>query len=74
MTLWIREVADDEICPRVLFWAHSARPAEALGFAECSFDVGNADVKDHVRVVVDASTTPPGIPVPSLVVLRFTNP
>jgi hypothetical protein len=74
MTLWIREVANDEICPRVFFGAHSADPAEALGFTKCGFDVGNADVEDHVRVVVDAYANPPGIPVPSLVVLRFTNP
>jgi hypothetical protein len=50
MTLWIREVADDEICPRVFFGAHTAGPAKALGFTESGFDVGNADVKDHVRV------------------------
>jgi len=45
MTLWIREVADDEIRPRVPFGAHSARPAEALGFRERGLDVGNADLK-----------------------------
>jgi hypothetical protein len=55
MTLWIREMGDDEICPRVPFGAHLACPAEALGFTECGPDVGNADVKDHVTVVVDAS-------------------
>ena len=50
MTLWIREVADDKICPRVLFGAHPTRPAEALGFTERGLDVRNADVKDHVTV------------------------
>jgi hypothetical protein len=50
MTRWIREVADDEICSRVFFGAHTAGPAKALGFTESGFDVGNADVKDHVRV------------------------
>ena len=64
MTLWIREVADDEICSRVVFGAHSADPAEALGFTKCGFDVGNADVEDHVRVVVDASANPTRDPCP----------
>ena len=64
MTLWIREVADDEICPRVPFGAHSARPAEALGFTERGLDVGNANVKDHVTVVVDASANPTRDPRP----------
>jgi hypothetical protein len=50
MTLWIREVGYDKICPRVLFGAHPTRPAEALGFTERGLDVRNADVKDHVTV------------------------
>jgi hypothetical protein len=29
-----------------------------LGFTECGFDVGNADVKDHIPFVVDASANP----------------
>ena len=56
MTLWIREVADDKICPRVLFGAHPTRPAEALGFTERGLDVRNANVEDHVTVVIDTST------------------
>ena len=58
MTLWIREVGDDEVCARVPFGAHLARPAEALGFTECHLNVGNADVKYHVTVVLDASPHP----------------
>ena len=50
MTLWIGEVPDDKICPRVPFGAHPARPAEAFGFTERGLDVRNADVKDHVTV------------------------
>jgi hypothetical protein len=64
MTLWIREMANDEICPWAPFGAHSARPAEALGFTERGLDVGNADVKDHVTVVVDASANPTRDPRP----------
>jgi hypothetical protein len=74
MTLWIREVTDNKICPRVLFGAHPTRPAEAFGLTERGLDVRNANVEDHVPVVIDTSTNPTGIPVPSLVVLRFTNP
>ena len=55
MTLGVREVADHEICPRVLFGAHPARPAEALGLLERRLDVGNADVEDHVAIVAHAS-------------------
>ena len=64
MTLWVCKVADDEICLRVLFGAHSAGPAEALGFTECGFDVGNADLKDHIPFVVDASANPTRDPCP----------
>ena len=71
MTLGVCEVGDHEIGPRLLFRAHPARPAEALGLLERSLDVGDPDVKDHVAIV--AQTTP-GISVPSLVVFRFTNP
>ena len=74
MTFWIREVADNEICPRVPFGTHSTRSTEALGFTKCGLDVWNADVKHHVTAELGPPPTPPGIPVPSLVVLRLTNP
>ena len=74
MTLGVREVADHEICPRVLLGAHPARPAEALGLLERRLDVGNANEEDHVAIVAHASADAARIPVPSLVVLRSTNP
>ena len=55
MALGVREVADHEICPRVLFRAHPARPTEALGLLERGLDVGNADVEDNLTVVAHAS-------------------
>ena len=75
MAFGVREVADHEICLRVLFGTHSTRPAEALGLLERRLDVRNADVKDDVALLQPTPPpTPPGIPVPSLVVLRSTNP
>ena len=74
MTFWIREVADHKICPRVPFGAQPAHPAEALGFTERGLDVRNADVKDHVPVVVDASPNPTRDPRPIAGGVAVSNP
>lgn len=74
MTLRVGEVADHQLGPRGLFGIHLALPAKALGLLERGLYVGHSDVEDRVPVVPPASPDPPGIPIPSLVVLRFTNP
>ena len=74
IALGVREMRDHEIFPRVLHWAHQARPAESLGLLERDSDVGNADVEDRMAVVARASANAARNPAPWSVVSGFTNP
>src|SRR5450755_1846594 len=79
VTFWIGEVADGEVCARVLLGAHPACPAEAFGLLQRGLDVGDADVKDRVARVAapaaDAARDPGavagGVPVGEPVVARL---
>ena len=58
MTFWVGEVADEEVCARVLLGAHPSGPAEACGLLLRGLDVGHADVNDCVARVAALRADP----------------
>jgi hypothetical protein len=70
----IAEVTNNQASPGLAFGAHQALPSEALGPFERGFNIRNPDVKECMALIARTSADATGMPVPSLVVLRFTKP